>query len=133
MSTLKVNTIQNTSGGSSSTAEQIEQGRAKAWVNFNGSGTVAIRDSFNVSSITDNGTGDYTVSYSTAMANVNYCGVGGGKADNDGSDANKTITSFKRISSTPSAGNSRIVTGFGNNAGSGSNSIVVTWVVFGDQ
>ena len=73
MSTLKVNTIQNTSGGSSSTPEQIEQGRAKAWVNFNGTGTVAIRDDFNVSSISDNGTGDYTVNFSNSFSNANYC------------------------------------------------------------
>ena len=72
MSTLKVNTIQNTSGGSSSTPEQIEQGRAKAWIHFDGQDTVAIRDSFNVSTLTDNGTGDYTISFTTAMANTNY-------------------------------------------------------------
>jgi len=72
MSTLKVNTIQNTSAAHSSTPEEIAQGRAKSWINFNGSGTVAIRDSFNVSSLTDNGTGNYTVSFSTAMANTNY-------------------------------------------------------------
>jgi hypothetical protein len=47
-------------------------GIAKAWVNFNGTGTVAIRDSFNVSSITDNGTGNYTVNFTTAMPNANY-------------------------------------------------------------
>jgi len=47
-------------------------GIAKAWVNFNGTGTVAIRDSFNVSSITDNGTGRYTVNFTTAMPNANY-------------------------------------------------------------
>ena len=51
-------------------------GIAKAWVNFNGTGTVAIRDSFNVSSITDNGTGDYTVNFTTAMPNANYSVVG---------------------------------------------------------
>ena len=52
----------------------INQARiSKAWVNFNGSGTVAIRDSYNVSSITDNGTGDYSVVFSTAMTNANYC------------------------------------------------------------
>ena len=45
---------------------------AKAWVNFNGTGTVAIRDSYNVSSITDVGAGQYAVNFSTAMANVNY-------------------------------------------------------------
>jgi hypothetical protein len=44
----------------------------RAWVNFNGTGTVAIRASFNVSSITDNGTGDYTVNFTTALVDVNY-------------------------------------------------------------
>jgi len=43
-----------------------------AWVNFNGTGTVAIRDSFNVSGITDNGVGEYTITFATAMANANY-------------------------------------------------------------
>jgi hypothetical protein len=47
-------------------------GIAKAWVNFNGTGTVAITSSFNVSSITDNGTGDYTVNFTTAMPNAYY-------------------------------------------------------------
>jgi hypothetical protein len=45
----------------------------RAWVNFNGTGTVAIRASGNVSSITDNGTGDYTVNFTTAMPDANYC------------------------------------------------------------
>lgn len=45
----------------------------RAWVNFNGTGTVAIRASFNVSSITDNGTGDYTVNFTNAMPDANYC------------------------------------------------------------
>ena len=44
----------------------------RAWVNFNGTGTVAIRGSGNVSSITDNGTGDYTVNFTTAMPDTNY-------------------------------------------------------------
>lgn len=64
MSTLKVNTIQNTSG--------VEQYTCKAWVNFNGTGTVAIRASGNVSSITDNGVGDYTVNFTNAIADANY-------------------------------------------------------------
>jgi hypothetical protein len=51
----------------------INQARiSKAWVNFNGTGTVAIRSSYNVSSITDNGTGAYTVNFSTAMSDANY-------------------------------------------------------------
>jgi hypothetical protein len=44
----------------------------RAWVNFNGTGTVAIRASGNVSSITDSGTGNYTVNFTTAMPDVNY-------------------------------------------------------------
>ncbi len=44
----------------------------RAWVNFNGTGTVAINASGNVSSITDNGTGDYTVNFTTAMVDANY-------------------------------------------------------------
>lgn len=47
----------------------------RAWVNFNGTGTVAIRASFNVASITDNGTGDYTVNFTTAMPDANYCAL----------------------------------------------------------
>ena len=47
----------------------------RAWVNFNGTGTVAIRDSGNVSSITDNGTGDYTVNFTTAMQDANYAAI----------------------------------------------------------
>ena len=49
----------------------------RAWVNFNGTGTVAIRGSGNVSSITDNGTGEYTVNFTTAMPDTNYAVVAG--------------------------------------------------------
>lgn len=48
----------------------------RAWVNFNGTGTVAIRASGNVTSITDNGTGDYTVNFTTALPDANYSAVG---------------------------------------------------------
>ena len=71
MSTLKVNTIQNTSGGSSSTPEQILNGRIKAWVEFNGQSD-AINESFNVSSISDEGTSDYDVNFTTPFSNANY-------------------------------------------------------------
>ena len=76
MSTLKVNTIQNTSAAHSSTPEEIAQGRAKVWINFQGSGTVAIRDSYNISSLTDNGTGDYSLAYSDNFSNDDYCLAG---------------------------------------------------------
>ena len=70
MSTLRVDTIQNAAGTDSPISVP---GTAKAWVNFNGTGTVAIRASYNVSSITDNGTGNYTVNFTTAMVDANYC------------------------------------------------------------
>ena len=56
----------------------------RAWVNFNGTGTVAIRASGNVSSITDNGTGDYTVNFTTALPDTSYCAVCSGDRDSLG-------------------------------------------------
>ena len=52
--------------------EVASASQIKAWVNFNGTGTVAIRSSFNVSSITDNGTGDYTINFTNPMSDTNY-------------------------------------------------------------
>jgi hypothetical protein len=69
MSTLRVTTLATQAG--------VEVYTAKAWVNFNGTGTVAIRASGNVSSITDNGTGNYTVNFTVAMVDANYCMVNG--------------------------------------------------------
>lgn len=80
MSTLRVDNILNKDGGELITAK----GMARAWVNFNGTGTVAIRSSFNVTSITDNGTGAYTVNFTTAMVDANYAvlATGGDNATN---------------------------------------------------
>ena len=60
-----------TSEGGSATM-QLQQGVAKAWINFNGTGTIASRDSFNIASLTDNGTGKYLLSYSSSMGNDDY-------------------------------------------------------------
>lgn len=72
MSTIRTNTLSNVAGTQSTAIENAINGSAKAWVNFNGTGTVAIRASYNVSSITDNGTGTYTVNYTTALPDGNY-------------------------------------------------------------
>jgi hypothetical protein len=74
MSTLRVNTIQN-SGGTGSPAIN---GLAAAWVNFNGTGTVAIRASLNVTSITDSSTGQYIVNFTTALSDTSYATFIGG-------------------------------------------------------
>jgi uncharacterized protein (AIM24 family) len=84
----------------------------RAWVNFNGTGTVAIRGSGNVSSITDNGTADFTVNFSTAMPDTNY-GVSGFGADGSGSGTYTIICGFRNetsYSSVATTSSVRIVT-----------------------
>jgi len=95
MSTLKVNTVQHNTSGFNNVVQFTDGAGTenatlcRAWVNFNGTGTVAIRASFNVSSITDNTTGDYTVNFTNAMPDTNYAPVdccsqaGGGGGPND--------------------------------------------------
>tara|TARA_R100000951_G_scaffold85350_1_gene73020 strand:+ start:260 stop:667 length:408 start_codon:yes stop_codon:yes gene_type:complete len=79
MSTVKAANLQNTGSGAptfqNSSGTEIGQ-LCKAWVNFNGTGTVAIRDSFNVSSIADLGVGEYTINFTNALANANYAVAG---------------------------------------------------------
>jgi lipocalin len=74
MSTAKFNQWLNPNG--------TENYKCRAWVNFNGTGTVAIRASGNVSSITDNGTGNYTVNFTTALPDANYAMAWASDPDN---------------------------------------------------
>jgi len=81
----------------------------RAWVNFNGTGTVAIRASGNVSSITDNGVGDYTVNFTTAMPDNNYSfnGTSGGSATTYGivvTEANSRTTTSIRYNTAINTG-----------------------------
>jgi hypothetical protein len=94
MSTLSVENIK--SGTSSppiiKNSSDVEVGKfCRAWVNFNGTGTVAIRAAFNVTSVADNGTGDYTVNFTNAMPDANYAIMGYAGAYN-GSSQNQNIT-----------------------------------------
>ena len=84
----------------------------RAWVNFDGTGTPAIRASGNVSSITDNGAGDFTVNFTTAMPDANYCAVAtvSGNAISAGSviatgpyTSVPTTSAYRFISATSSA------------------------------
>jgi hypothetical protein len=84
MSTLVAQTISN---GTISTSTANVINGAKAWVNFNGSGGASIRASYNVSSVTRNGTGDYTVNFTNAFPDANYCvtfGQDEGESDSAG-------------------------------------------------
>ena len=78
----------------------------RAWVNFNGTGTVAIRASGNVSSITDNGTGDYTVNFTTAMPDANYSA---NCSTVYGTTSRESVTFF---TGTPSTTAIRVLTGY---------------------
>ena len=72
MSTLKVDNLSNTNNTFGVSTNSIAEGYSKAWVNFNGTGTIVIRDQFNVNSITDLGLGDYRVNFTTPLANNRY-------------------------------------------------------------
>ena len=89
--------------GEGSNQTSIQQGLNKSWFNFDGKSTVSIRDSFNVASMTDRGTGLYTQTFTTAMGNANFAGTGSAQSvagDVDGrnrmivSEPNSTAASF---------------------------------------
>ena len=118
MSTIKVTNIQDTSGANQSTSEELAQGRAKVWVNFDGTfgsspfteANDGIYDSFNVTSVTDHGTGNYTVNLAITMPNANYAAIatiGGGSISN-GSEStqiiSRTTTTFQVYISSDGTG-----------------------------
>ena len=72
-SELRVNTLKDASGNNSVGLSTVAEGTAKVWTSIDGSGTVNTRDSFNYTSTTDNGTGNYTLTYNGVFANANYC------------------------------------------------------------
>lgn len=101
---------------------------AKAWVSFQGTGTVTILASYNVSSITDNGTGDYTVNFTTAFSSANYASAavnGRGVASVNARQTGAPATA------DPTASAFRISTA--NNSGTIQDSEFVSAVFFGDQ
>lgn len=106
---------------------QYHPGVAKAWINFNGTGTVATRASHNVSSITDNGTGDYTVNFTTAMSSANW--VPAGYAGDTGSSAGFGVTGATSQNQTTAGLRFSVKT----YAGADSDAALVSLVCFGDQ
>jgi len=102
-SILKVDTITGVAtagsiaitGEGNSTTTNLQQGLAKLWCNLNGTGTAAITDSFNTASITDHGSGSYSVIATNAMSSANYNKVSH-SGDNSGSGGNVTILGGQR-------------------------------------
>ena len=137
-STLKINTLTGVStagsiavtGEGNSTTTNLQQGLCKSWVNLDGgsvdSGTDldGVRDSFNVASVVDNGTGDYTVNFSNAMSSTSYSASGLIALENDAgsfnplSVANRATASYRLDCE--------------NNSSSNSDPVAVDAQVFGD-
>ena len=82
----------------------------RAWVNFNGTGTPAITASGNVSSITDNGVGDYTVNFTTAMSDANYCSVANSAKYDTNNDANQRTQVGGYVGALQTSGATRVRT-----------------------
>jgi hypothetical protein len=109
MSTLKVTNILSNSAGfndvvSFKNSGGTENGKlCRAFVNFSGTGAVAIRASFNVSSITDNGSGDYTVNFTNAMIDANYS-ASGLASNNDNNDDESYVVGVQASNAFTSSG-----------------------------
>jgi hypothetical protein len=106
--TLVITTLSD--GTNSTSATNCIQGSAKAWVNFNGTGTVAIRASYNVSSITDNGTGDYTVNFTDAFADANYSMVATGTCSGGVAVDVGIFSNSSRVPQAPTTTSARLIT-----------------------
>ena len=107
MSEIRVTTISDTAGTGPVTL--TKQSAAKAWVNFNGTGTIAARDSFNVASLTDSSTGNFVVNFSNSFGNGNFSAVAN-QGNNDGSNPgqNGVITVGHTVASSSSIETSNV-------------------------
>lgn len=89
--------------------QQYHPSAVKGWVVFNGTGTISTLASYNVSSITDNGTGDWTVNWTTAFSSANYCVTFSGKYDEGVvTTCDSPQIGIKRVASNPAAGSVRV-------------------------
>ena len=98
--------------GEGSNQTSIQQGLAKSWVNLNGDGTIATRDTHNVASIVDNGTGSFAVNFTSALGNTNYSTLTAGNQGSSSLDARQGPGAIAQ--STSQVG---IYCGFDNGAG----------------
>jgi len=108
-SELRVNTLKDAAGNNSIATSFVAGGSAKAWSNLDGTGTAAVIDSFNISGMTDNGTGDYTNSISSNLSNGNYV-ITIAYGNQTGSWAAQANGQLK-YASTPAAGSYSLTTG----------------------
>ena len=115
--TLVADVLQDGAGNSTAMDNAI-YGSAKAWVNFNGITTASIRASYNVSSVTRTGTGSYTISFTNALTDGNYCSLATSVAYANGST--ETFATLATYSSTPAQTSSAVyITQIGSGTNSG--------------
>lgn len=96
--------------GALPTFQTLQQGNIVAWINFNGTGTPAARASGNVTSITDNGVGDYTINFTNALADANYAMVSSGQNTTAGGASSAVATN---TSTTPTSSACRVISAAG--------------------
>lgn len=104
-SELRVNTLKDASGNNSIATSFVAGGSAKAWAFTDGTGTASVSDSLNIGGFTDNGTGDYTFSFSSAMGNATY-GGGSSAASSQANGQNFQLHIFSAASIRTRAENS---------------------------
>ena len=123
---LNVDTIADNAGTGPVTLTKQEA--AKAWVNFNGTGTVAIRESYNISSLADRGTGLYSLNLSTALSSAECAGAGSGTDQDTGTD---TTQRNRMVTIIPESTSLVYVNGF-DTSGNADDVEIATAIIFGN-
>ena len=123
MSQIKANDLTNVTGGIPTVKSQ--QLIPTAWVNFNGTGTIAIRDSENVSSLTDDGVGDAVINFATNMANTNFVTVAAA--------SDPQISTTDNMAASYEWSTSYVKIGINNNSGSLRDRAYINVIVMGGQ
>ena len=92
-------------GEGNSTTTNLQQGLAKVWVHYNGTGTIAVYDSLNVSSLNDSGTGQHQYNYTNNMSSTNYTHIGGAGTASGSTTTSVDLRSYGVTASTSQSGN----------------------------
>ena len=124
--TIVADTLTHSTAGSIAT-NYVVDGSAKAWVNFNGTGTIASRDSLNVSGLVDNSTGNYSNNLINSMSAANFSSFAGGDVNNSNDDVRRNIRLF-RIET----GLVKVVCGYNANSNTKEDWTNVYTSIFGD-
>ena len=104
-SELRVNTLKDASGNNSVGMSTVAGGSAKVWVHYNGTGTIAVYDSLNVSSLNDSSTGQHQYNYTNNMSSTNYTHIGGAGTASGSTTTSVDVRCYGVTASTSQSGN----------------------------